>query len=288
MNYDFTENSTSSYNNFMGTVGGMLELKLDTKNPVEVRDFGKMLNSVAVQYDEFVTETYGEQKTDARFYIQEIKKGSIIVEFAAVSIGMMDQAIILKQFVEITKSHVGAYLGAPNLNSRKTTPKKGDHLVDMVRAVANSEDGTLTLAYKESDSDGSGAALMVTKGDAETLTHNVFQNPNPAPLMLTVDEDNLTRARGIMRLYQHNQDPKAASKKRTNHKAIFRDVDNKPRPLTYDSDALATELSEIVSENPYGEILLDVDYLLVKEGSDLRSYRLAQIHNWFMDDEELL
>jgi hypothetical protein len=269
----------------MERVGGYLQLKIDIAEPVEVRDLGVILNSMAEQYDDFVLATYGEQETDARFYINEIGQGCIFVNFAAATIGMMDQVIILKQFYETTKLYIDGLLGGGS-TLPPLAEKEAGHIVDMVRSVAASDNGSLRLAYKEAAPDGSERSLVITKQEAREIVEKVGRlSPEPKVALPLDDLEASKPRRVLMRLYQHNQDPRVASKERTGHKAVVKDIDDKPKTLTYETELLADELADIVAGKDYSQIVFDVTLEAVREGASLKSYRLIEIHNWFLDEE---
>jgi len=289
MNDEFAMSTGLPYQLFMEKVGAHLELTLDLSSPVEVRDFSDMLGSVADQYDQFIEYAYGEHETDSRFYIKEIRKGSIIVDFAAATIGLMDQTIILKQFFEITKQQTLSMI--PRYSSRDSTPPKSapdnkKHIGTMVRAVAKAEDGKLTLAYKETSPDGSEVAMVVTRDDAKDVMSNIF-TADTAPVLKVIEgKTPLSKERrALMRLYQHNQDPNVSEKKRTGHKASVRDIDDKHRTLAYETEELSDEMADIVSTSSYADIIFDVTILEVYEGETLRSYRLQEIHGWSVEED---
>ncbi|MEO0467630.1 MAG: hypothetical protein AAF216_13900 [Pseudomonadota bacterium] len=267
----------------MDEAGGSLELVLDTTEPVEVRDFSLMLSALASQYDDFLDKTYGQPDSDTRFFVKEVRKGSYIIEMAAIAVGMMDQAIILKQFFELTKGHVRNLLAGEHRSEPVQENKR--HIVDMVQAVANSDKGSLTLAFRErNDPDGaSDTALVITKDDAGKLTRDFESDLFASEQKEAVfSEERSAPRRVLMRLYQHNQDPNVANKKdRTQHKAIIRDIDDKPKTLSYDTEMVADELQDIVSGRPYQDIIFEVSIAAVYEGERLRIYRLLEIHSWY-------
>lgn len=269
----------------MERIDGYLELRVDLKEePMEVRDFGTMLNAFADEYDEFVLHAYGREETDARFYIREIRKGSIIVGFMASAIGLMEQFVLLKQFYDITTTHLMA-LKSGMLPDRLPIDK-ADRYAAMVKAVADSEDGRMTLGFRHSDSDGSETEMILYKGDAQQLVSSVSElKAANQPKMVSYEDDIAAEQRVFMRLYQHNQDPHVSRKSRTGHKAIVRDIDEKPKTLTYENELIADEFADIVSGHDYSTLVFDVTIQAVYEGPVLKSYRLVEIHGWFEDDE---
>lgn len=271
------------YPEFMEKAGAHLELSIDTPDPLEVREFGDLLGSFAAQYDEFVQGTYPDSRAEARFYVQEVRKGSIIIEFAAATIGMMDQTIILKQFLELTKDVVSAYLGT---GIKPPDPNKRRHMVDMVKAIAQSQDGKLALAYRERDADGSEAQLIIGKDEAKDILQNAANLPalNP-PKVPDLESPTGPPKRALMRLYQHNQDPKAAEKKSSAHKAVVSEFSDKPKPITYEAPEVADEIAKVLEDEPYASTIFDVTVAPRLLDGKLKAYNVIKLHEWFPDDE---
>lgn len=244
-----------------------------------------MLGSIATQFDEFVAGTYPTDQRDARFYVQEVRRGSIVIEFVSSVIGMMDQAIILKQFFELTAGQARAYIGL--LGAPIPEPSKRQHLVDMVRAVATSEDGKLTLAFRERESDGAEAALIIGKDEAKEIVSRASEFPNlgPLPILVAGPVDGKPE-RVLMRLYQHNQDPKAAEKKQSAHKAIILKFSNKPRANTYETSDVARQIADILASEPYATTLFDVTAAPRMDGDKLKAFNVIELHEWFPDDDD--
>lgn len=261
-----------------------LELHIDLNKPVEVHELADILRAFSDQFDDFIEHEYASEKVDPKFFVQDIRRGSIVVDFAASAIGLMDQFIILKQFYEITKIQVGSILGGSTPSD--ITDRGKQHLVDMVRAVAASDDGKMTLGYRHIDQDGCEEILVISKSDSVEIL-DVLGKPSsvtiPAPEVKRINVGETKRC--FMRIFQHNQDPNVADKARTGHKAIVQAIDPLPRVLRYDSEEVADALSDIVQNNAYPELLFDVTVEQLLEGTKLKGYRLVTIHGWARDDD---
>lgn len=82
-----------------------LTLKLDTHEPVELRDFLGAFTSIGNQAERFVAEASPGSRAEARIYVKEVRHGCIeadLLLFAAVSggIAVMDQALFVEDFVK--------------------------------------------------------------------------------------------------------------------------------------------------------------------------------------------
>jgi len=264
-----------------------LELKLESgsEKPIGVGELGLALTSISDMYEDFAIKM-GAQGSDSKFEIKDLRKGSAIVEIIGASIGLMDQALILKQFHGSMKTHISAWTGIVGGSPKalKSGMAQAKKLEGMARAVAESQDGNLALAYKRETTDET-EVLMMTKQDGQAMLENFAAARQSIKDNVPVLESG-GKARVLMRLYQHNQDPDPSNKKRTSHKAIVRDIDQKPRPLTYETSEVAEELKEIVSQVPYAENIFDVDLELIREDGNSKTYRLVNIHGYF-DDPDL-
>ena len=269
----------------MDDVGAVLEIKWDVHNPIEVRDLGDALKALADRYDDFSKVRYGAKASDARFYIQEIRKGSIIVEFVATSVGLMDQGLILKQFYTLVKGDLGAY--ARGLIPKGHKNENAQSYAEILRAVLNSDgdDDAISFAFREKKANGDEAAFALSKGDVKDITSQVFTSLNRDETIENLVSRETEPRRELMRLYQHNMDPSAADKKRTNHKAIVSRYDRSPKALLYANKTVADELKEIISEEPYGQIIFDVTAVVCSENGKIKAYRLIDIHDSFEDDD---
>lgn len=270
----------------MKKVGAHLELKIENSGTrVNVGDLGLALVSVSDMYSDFAVKM-GATDAESAFEVKDLRKGSAVIDIIASGIGLMDQAVILKNFHDIVKNQVTEWIsGVPEFSKKTEAESQASKIEGMARAVADSEDGKLSLAYKR-ETEEETEILMVTKEDGQKMLENFATARQTAQELIEPSIDHDKPQRVLMRLYQHNQDPDASQKKRTYHKAIVRNIDGKPRPLSYLNQEVAGELSDIVSTVPYVSTLFDVDIELVREGGALKSFRLANVHGYF-DDPDL-
>ncbi|MBB4660264.1 hypothetical protein [Parvularcula dongshanensis] len=75
-------------------------MDIDLAEPIEVRELGDLLGSLANQYDDFIHENAPDAESTSRFYIKSIRQSSIIIEFVATAIGVMDQVLITRDFTK--------------------------------------------------------------------------------------------------------------------------------------------------------------------------------------------
>jgi hypothetical protein len=102
----------------MGGAAALIILKIKTKNPIELGDFVAEFTSVASQYDKFIRENHPDLGPEARIYVKQIKKGSIIAEllpfvpfamFAPQIVSSIEQVNAVNDFVRNYGSKLRSY-----------------------------------------------------------------------------------------------------------------------------------------------------------------------------------
>lgn len=270
------------YREFMERAGGHLELKLELEEPLEATGFAEMIGSLAAQFDDYVMETQGLQGS-GRFYVREVRQGSIIIDFGALVVQAADSTLIMRDFTKRLAGRLKRYI------SRETDKTDGqresEQVVKLLSSVAKN-DGKMSLAYRHAKPDGETVEFAAISGEARegveealrrTIEHRKEQRDN-----IEVGP----QVRALMTLYQHNKDPNAAEKRSTGHKAIITQLDKKPRALTYELETLAEELADILEDEPYSSTIFDVTVASRFMNGKLKAFVLYKIHGWFPDDDE--
>lgn len=275
-----------SYADIMAETDAFLRMKLksgEDGDPVGVAELALALTSISDMYDDFA-KGMGASEAASDFVVTDLRKGSAELVFAAVGIGLMDQALVLHQFHGVIKANVTKWVSGKVERFGPRDDSQAKKVIGLAEAVRDSENGEMTIAY-EKEGNGETERVLITNQDAEKMIRNFGsareaykEDQRPA-----IEFDKPQRV--LMRLYQHNQDPSPSEKKRTSHKAVVRDIDSKPRPLTYENSEVSEELNEIVSQTPYGGVMFDVDLELVREDAALKAYRLLNIHGYFDDPD---
>lgn len=270
------------YRAFMEKAGAHLELRLCTSDLVEVRELGDLLGSLADQYDDYVKSHYNDQEHEGRFYVQEIKHGSIIVQFVAATIGMMDQALILKQFFDLTKDRFGLYLNGVG----EAQPEKRKQIADMVRSVAEAEAGSISLAYREKDADGSEAVMVIEKGQANDVLSTAMHNKLEA-LQLPAEPQFESKKRVLMVFFQTNRKTQTSGKK-SGERVIIEAIDKKPKALIYESDGIESKIKHETLEEDDNIYLKGfiVDVSVESVSGRIVAYRLLDVHEIIEIDED--
>ena len=96
-------------------------VKIDVERPIELGNFISAFTSVASQYDKFIREKHPEIRSEARIFVKEVKRGSIIADlipflnhdllggFASV-VDPLEQMGVIDEFVRYYGDRIKRYL----------------------------------------------------------------------------------------------------------------------------------------------------------------------------------
>lgn len=65
-----------SYSQAMGEQKSFLTLRIDTDEPVELRDFVGAFTSLGNEFERYVKDAHPEARADPRMYVREVRHGS--------------------------------------------------------------------------------------------------------------------------------------------------------------------------------------------------------------------
>lgn len=113
-----------------------LTLKLDTNEPVELRDFLGAFTSIGNQAERFLAESSAGVRAETRIYVKEVRHGSIeadLLLYATVVGGItaMDQALFIEDFVRRWGSRIQALVSG----RREEQPENPRDLADFKNAL---------------------------------------------------------------------------------------------------------------------------------------------------------
>lgn len=229
-----------SYSDLMNEGTKFVELRICLKDPAELSTLVDAFAAVASQFDSYLRREHPNLKGAAQLYVQDIRKGSIIVELVPIIqplIANMDNALIVDGFVR----RFGDKLKNYAQGIRDSSASKSDirDLMGAVTVIANDPEGKsiissvefsktkATTKFKvEFDTEGAKKAketLQLQKAALELPAYEIFENK----LMVFVRTSIRSSATG----------------KKTELQAIIEAIHPKPLPITFETD-LARERIE--------------------------------------------
>ena len=79
-----------SYRQVVEAAGTFYRLTLELEQPVELHDFAAAFASIGDQWQHFIAEEHPDLTPTARFYVREVRKGSIQADIVAMGLGFID------------------------------------------------------------------------------------------------------------------------------------------------------------------------------------------------------
>lgn len=131
----------------MEKVRAHIEVVIDVEEPIELGDFVAAFTSIENQYRRYIRDNHPDLKDDASIFVREIRPGSIIADlipYAASLIGLMDQAIVVEQFIRIYGARLSKYFQAGG-RQEDAAKNELDDFIGQVGAIARSKNGRGTL-----------------------------------------------------------------------------------------------------------------------------------------------
>lgn len=130
-------------------------MKLDTDDPIELRDFVGAFTAVASEYDRFIRTEKPDADPNATLFVREVRAGSIEADLmpwlagvAGTAMIVMENANTVGAFVERYGALLGAYLPNGGRVPDATVTQLRD-FSDQVAAIANAPNSRIEVAAIE-------------------------------------------------------------------------------------------------------------------------------------------
>ncbi len=259
-----------------------LILKIETDKPVELNDFVAAFLGLGNQFEQFYDDEHPSERGNVRFYVREVRAGSIIAELvpylkegvpAALLVTMagIKYANDIAKFVENYSGKLKKYF---NRGGREPQANKGD-LADYLRtvqAVANDTNGSLSLAAYENGEQR--AVFRFNTAEAKEAEHNLLEHRNELDKTTGADYER------VIMTFTRTNVAHATTGKRSGELVEIEKIHNKALPIVYAS-ALAEERirHEITQadDNVYKKAF-DVDVNVEMRSGKPIAFRLIAVH----------
>ena len=115
----------ASYAQLMAEQRPYITLTIDLHDPIEIHDFVGLFASIGSQYERYLKTEYPDAKGEAKIFIHEIRKGSIIADLFPGGLGdlikFMDEVLIVTGLSYLLAKTIKVYLaGKRNPNATNT------------------------------------------------------------------------------------------------------------------------------------------------------------------------
>lgn len=260
-----------------------LILRIETTTPIELNDFVAAFVGFGNQFERFHDGEYPTEQGNARFYVREVRAGSIIAELvpyvgftAPVLIGGVlagvKHANDLAKFVETYGDKIRSYFKKGGREPKASKGELGDWL-RTVEAVAHDADGSLSLAVYENGEQR--AAFVFDTKQAREAERNLLEHK--MELDKTTDADH-TR---VMMVFTRTNVAHAKTGKRSGELVQIDKIHPRPLPIVYASTLAEERIRHEIAdadENVYKKAF-DVDVNVEMRSDRPIAYRLVALHD---------
>lgn len=265
----------------MGEQSAFLTLKIDTDEPVELRDFVGGFTSLANEFERFVKDTYPGAKSDPRMYVREVRHGCIeadmITGLVAAAVTQLDQILILEDFVRRWgKRFIALRTGKVSPGELATNRELKDW-ADAAKTIASDPVAAhrLEAATFEDGKREIRASFSFTAPEARTALQNIDDRRK-----LLAKLENLPHRRVLMK-FTRTDVHDATINKKSDEKVLIPEISEKERPLMYASELIEQEIREAIreaDENVYKRGFV-VDVIAQMEGEKILIYSVTHLHS---------
>lgn len=258
-------------------------LKIETRDPPELQDFVASLTGIGNQFDRYIQEHHPDLSGTARFYVQEVRKGSLVIEilpFLQPIIERMDQFLIVKDFAVHWQTALSVYLdGVVNPKASKSEMKD---FLDTVKVVAKDRRASQRLS-------------IAAYEDGKRKVRTVFKFETPearkaqAALENQIDRLNAVSThlhRKVVMHYRRMDSGPASIGKGSGERVVVEQLSARPMPVIYQSEIAQERIKDLLTHHEYPwQLNFIVDVFVVTKGGLPSSYAVTNFYEFYEDDE---
>lgn len=221
----------SYYAACMVGVSAHIEVVIDVEEPIELGDFVTAFTSISNQYQRYMRQAHPDLKDDATVFVREIRPGSIIADLipnVASLIGMMDQVVVVEQFVRLYGERLGRYF---RIGGRKNDATKSElkDFMGQVAAIARSKNGKgqiNAVVYEDGKRDVR-AAILFNQPEAAQATLEIESHREELNLVAAADHQR------VLMVFKRSDVGGAEVGVRSGERVIIEAISDKDMALIY-------------------------------------------------------
>lgn len=266
----------------MGEEDPRLVVRNETEHPIELRDFVGAFVGIGNQFELQYAREHGVSKGTARFFVHEVREGSIVAELvpyflpatfgAGAVLAGIKHANDLISFVKNIKSGID-FLKKPTGRLPHATKSELGDFLRTVSPVAHDSNGSLSLAVYEDDD--CRVAFKFDTQEAREAEANILEQT--AEMSQTDDADH----KRVLMVFTRTNVAHAKTGKRSGELVEIETLYRSPLPVVYASrlaeERIRHEIAD-ADENVYKKAF-DVDVNVEMRGGKPIAYRVVAVHD---------
>lgn len=268
-----------------------LTVTLDLKDPIELGDFARLFIGLEEQFDAHIRRQHPNLKGEARFYIREIREGSIVADIVPLIrdvFDVMDAVVVVTGFAGVIATIVKTYAKGRRLPD--ATKKDLENVIDLCRCAAHDRDGRAKIETVEYEQGLFTRRLKVSFDTREAKRAIAAAEAHKAD-MDRGQTWGVDHERALM-VFERSSISDADLGKRSGERVVIGAVDQKARPLIYASDMAERRIKHEIREADDNVFKkgFSVDVNVETRNDRPVAYRVTHVHQIFdlpEDGEEI-
>ncbi|WP_374633357.1 hypothetical protein [Ferrovibrio sp.] len=262
-----------------------ITIELDLTNPIELVDFVSFFGALSNQFERYVKQHIPNAESEARFFVQEVRKGSIIAEL--LNGENLDHAInnakTLIAFTELIAEAIKIYMhGGRTANAGDSDLK--DYL-NTVKAIAKDPKGKATISTSSYEQGLLSKKVSFTFSTPEARNAVNAIEAHRTSLAKT-QSDNHER---VLMIFRRPDRENATLGKRSGERVVIEALSLNDLPVVYASELAEKRIKHILREadgNIFKKGFVVSVNVETRNGKPI-AYRITDMHDVIdIDDEE--
>jgi hypothetical protein len=261
-------------------------VKIEVERPIDLGDFVSAFTSVANQYDKFIREAHPDLSPEARIFVSEVRRGSIVADLIPFVthdliggvysiVEPVEQIAVTLEFVRRYGSKLRAYFKQDGKDKDATKSDLKD-LMGAVVAIANDPKGSATVEAVAFE-DGKRKVKAVVKFNTRQAKRAVQQIENHREQIERKSHADYERVLMVFRQANVKGTPVG---KRTGEWVQIEAISDKELPLIYASDLAEQRIKHEIAEAEENVFKkgFSVDVNVETRGGRPVAYRVTNLH----------
>lgn len=258
-----------------------ITLKIDTDEPVELRDFVGSFTSIANEFERFIKVAYPDTKSNPKMFVREVRNGCIeadvITGIIAVAVTQMDQILILEDFVRRWGARFMSLRDGNPSDDELNTNKELKDWSDAAQAIASDPVASHRLQ-----------AATFEDGKRQVKAEFTFTTPEARTALEYIEDRKLMLAaptttphNRVLMVYTRTDVHDATINKKSAERVLISQISDVERPVVYASEMAEQEIREHIreaDENVYKRGFV-VDAVEETKGDKVIAYGVTAFHS---------
>ncbi len=254
-----------------------ITVDMDLKNPVELNDLVGFFGSMSTQFDRYMRAEHPDLVPEARFFVKEVRKGSIIFEMfpGGISdiVSMMDSVLIVLAFTDLVGKVILKYAnGERKENATKAELKD---FYNVVEALAKDDGGKVsleTVTYEKGVASRK-VAFSFNANEARSAAKHIEEHKKELDRISHADRER------VLMYFQRSDRGDAPIGKRSGERVVIEDISETDLALTYGSNMAEERIKDEIRNSVIYHRGFIVDVNVQTKGGRPVAYSVTHVHD---------